>query len=511
MRSVNSFYFDNSTVENCINNIKNRYKDYVSDDILKVFNYCIIKRNVQYSMGETGASLKLLINLCFLAVANSQDRKWYQKKRVINYEEEVLFLSDEINKLYCAYYRLVEKGEIGSEDITTRAFMSYHFNYPSVSIKQYENIFYCFEEIINQIYASRGLDLKQIITGFFIILNYEELKQKEKKVGKYISKEFGVYLVFPKGELIKILKEYNINEQVFRKVFFIESNQLNFPNEYPTNIEKYTIGKIGIETKDVIYVPRNYYILDKFWRSVVESNVSDKKKGDLLELYCKKFVSDFFGEEHVFTKIYDQNNNEQDIIILYEDRVISIECKAVEFKEVFRESKRALSRLKQRFEKSIQYGYNQCQRIVTQIENGNSKYYDSDENESKKLLFDLSNYDPNKVIKIVVTLDNYHNLSESVFQFLDKQDINEKYPWAIDIFTLERIIQFFIKNKCSPETLIKYIDARIENYGATQTMAVDELDILGFYLKYGSIFSDKNKNISLTLGHGYSAMFEDVD
>ncbi|MCU5419844.1 hypothetical protein, partial [Bacillus pacificus] len=188
MRSVNSFYFDNSTVENCINNIKNRYKDYVSDDILKVFNYCIIKRNVQYSMGETGASLKLLINLCFLAVANSQDRKWYQKKRVINYEEEVLFLSDEINKLYCAYYRLVEKGEIGSEDITTRAFMSYHFNYPSVSIKQYENIFYCFEEIINQIYASRGLDLKQIITGFFIILNYEELKQKEKKVGKYISK-----------------------------------------------------------------------------------------------------------------------------------------------------------------------------------------------------------------------------------------------------------------------------------------------------------------------------------
>lgn len=42
-------------------------------------------------------------------------------------------------------------------------------------------------------------------------------------------------------------------------------------------------------------------------------------------------------------------------------------------------------------------------------------------------------------------------------------------------------------------------------------MAVDELDILGFYLKYGSIFSDKNKNISLTLGHGYSAIFEDVD
>ncbi|MGR5876056.1 hypothetical protein ACT7C3_03295 [Bacillus pacificus] len=311
----------------------------------------LLKETSNIVWGETGASLKLLINLCFLAVANSQDRKWYQKKRVINYEEEVLFLSDEINKLYCAYYRLVEKGEIGSEDITTRAFMSYHFNYPSVSIKQYENIFYCFEEIINQIYASRGLDLKQIITGFFIILNYEELKQKEKKVGKYISKEFGVYLVFPKGELIKILKEYNINEQVFRKVFFIESNQLNFPNEYPTNIEKYTIGKIGIETKDVIYVPRNYYILDKFWRSVVESNVSDKKKGDLLELYCKKFVSDFFGEEHVFTKIYDQNNNEQDIIILYEDRVISIECKAVEFKEVFRESKRALSRLKQRFEK----------------------------------------------------------------------------------------------------------------------------------------------------------------
>ena len=65
---------------------------------------------------------------------------------------------------------------------------------------------------------------------------------------------------------------------MFRKVFFIESNQLNFPNEYPTNIEKYTIGKIGIETKDVIYVPRNYYILDKFWRSVVESNISDKKK-----------------------------------------------------------------------------------------------------------------------------------------------------------------------------------------------------------------------------------------
>lgn len=41
-----------------------------------------------------------------------------------------------------------------------------------------------------------------------------------------------------------------------------------------------------------------------------------------------------------------------------------------------------------------------------------------------------------------MTLDNYHNLSESVFQFLDKQDINEKYPWAIDIFTLERIIKF---------------------------------------------------------------------
>lgn len=342
--------------------------------------------------------------------------------------------------------------------------MSYHFNYPSVSIKQYENIFYCFEEIINQIYASRGLNLKQIIKGFIIILNYEELKQKKKKVGKYVSKDFGVYLVFPKKDLIKILKEYKINEQAFRETFFLKSNQINFKKDYPTDIEQETIGKIGIETKDIIYVPRNYYILDKFWRSVVESNISDEKKGDLLELYCKKFISDFFGEGHVFTKIYDQNNNEQDIIILYEERVISIECKAVEFKEVFRESKRALPRLKQRFEKSIQYGYNQCQRIVTQIESGNSKYYDSDENKSKKLLVDLSNYDPNKVIKIVVTLDNYHNLSESVYQFLDRQDINEKYPWVIDVFTLERILKFFIKNKYSPEMLIKYIDARIENY-----------------------------------------------
>ncbi|MGN4715338.1 hypothetical protein ACTFQ7_05620 [Bacillus cereus group sp. MYBK226-2] len=188
-------------------------------------------------MGETGASLKLLINLCFLAVANSQDRKWYQKKRVIHYEEVVLFLSDEINKLYCAYYRLVEKGEIGSEDITTRAFMSYHFNYPSVSIKQYENIFYCFEEIINQIYASRGLNFKQIITGLFIILNYEELTQKKKKAGKYASKDFGVYLVFPKKALIKILKEYKINEQAFRETFFLKSNKINFKKDYPTDIE----------------------------------------------------------------------------------------------------------------------------------------------------------------------------------------------------------------------------------------------------------------------------------
>ncbi|MBX9889181.1 MAG: hypothetical protein K2Y30_14735 [Flavobacteriaceae bacterium] len=199
-----------------------------------------------------------------------------------------------------------------------------------------------------------------------------------------------------------------------------------------------------------------------------------------LEHKVTDIFKNFFPQKETFfyENYFIEKNYEQDILIIFKGTVIIIETKASKLREPFRDTEKAITRLKNDFKHSIQYGFEQCKRV--------EDYFFDDNNfeikdEKGRVLYNINPKKIKNIYSIVVTLERFGSLQTDLSLMLQKDD-NIDYPWSIYIDDLEIFLLALKQNIKSPVSqFLNFLNLRREMHG--QMYAIDELDVCATYLQ----------------------------
>ncbi|WP_124580103.1 hypothetical protein [Pedobacter sp. KBW06] len=243
----------------------------------------------------------------------------------------------------------------------------------------------------------------------------------------------------------------------------------------------------------------------------------DPKRGDkirkhrdrTLEIKTEDIFKTFFkndSQAFYHTGYHVETNTEQDILILSRNLALIIEIKASKFKEPFRDSIKGYSRIKDDFDSSIQYGYQQCLRVE-------NKFYENEpfylyKKEQPYQLVDPAKY--TKVFSIVVTLERFGPIQTDLKLMLQKQE-DFHFPWSVYIDDLETFLLALRKCYSHPVTqLIDFLLIREQLHG--RLYASDELDICGAFLSNKTKFMEfgKMEDSMATFHSGNQQIFDEL-
>lgn len=188
----------------------------------------------------------------------------------------------------------------------------------------------------------------------------------------------------------------------------------------------------------------------------------------------------FFPQKETFfyENYFIEKNYEQDLLIIFKGTVIIIETKASKLREPFRNVEKAITRLKDDFKDSIQYGFEQCKRV--------EDYFFDDhpfdiKDEKGRILYKINPKKIKNVYSIVVTLERFGSLQTDLSLMLQKED-DIDYPWSIYIDDLETFLFALKQNVKSPVSqFLNFLKLRRELHG--HMYAIDELDVCATYLQ----------------------------
>lgn len=177
--------------------------------------------------------------------------------------------------------------------------------------------------------------------------------------------------------------------------------------------------------------------------------------------------------------------HEQDLLVLTKGTAIIVETKASKLREPFRDMQRAIVRLKDDFEDSVQHGYNQCKRVENLFA-GQERFDIKDD--KRKVLYTVNPTRFHSVFSIVVTLERFGSLQTDL-NLLLKKDKTDNYPWSVYIDDLEIFLLTLKHHRRNPQSkFLDFLRSRRQLHG--HMYAIDELDVCGYYLKQPEKFKD---------------------
>lgn len=304
----------------------------------------------------------------------------------------------------------------------------------------------------------------------------------------------------PKGEIIK-LGEYSSVEldSIFSGVnynnLFIEPLD-NFKLNYLTESLSKLNGAIGIKKGGEYFLPVSEHVLMNIERKLIESS---SNKGDKLERELRKVLERFFGEQNVYHSVHlkTTNKEEQDFIVVLDDNIMLVECKARDFKEIPFMQSVSEDRRKQLFKKVIISAAEQANRAKNYILENTSAVFTDDKGIKKLTIRDGKN---KKIYKVVVTFDDFHKLSEmSINYFNDREENNLIDTWVINYFDFQRIL-----SHSGLDGIFDYISYRASGIETINSLQASELAQYGYYISKNYHFIPPNgSNIEINLNRGF--------
>ncbi|SEU27519.1 hypothetical protein [Paenibacillus sp. NFR01] len=520
---------ENYKIEDELAEIIDRFRQYNPHEVFWLIN-SLIMDNTKYAFEnrDKRISPRLANRLFYLYKKNS---KIDSGLKIKNKEIELEWLRAKFIKIY-DYYCMeqfnqneVLEDEV-AEDFTHMSlrnfhpqnFLTYHFDYPDTSWFQYLRAIELNREVIDEILSKDNLTTIEVEKGLLICILYDFFHHKSysKRLlnnlfyEKVKYKFEGFLTSFSRGQLSNMLSIFGIRDKEFIARFFPEIKNEKFTTlSYPTDKYYKEEFSLGVSHKERIFFPRSNFVLDEFWNYILECKEMVGRKDDFVELYTIMLLTMFFGKENVFFNLYDDNGAEQDIIVVCGEDVLCFECKSEVLKEPFRDSDKSDTRMQQNFKRVIQKAYNQGQRVKENIRSNKGRYYDSDKKESREMVLDLSAYSHHNVLVVCVTINNYLNLSNRVNKYLRIEGKDKVYPWVIDIFSLEHILNKIKSINKDEAYFIRYIRDRIKSYLGVQSMGAEELECFGYYLRYEKFWDSMNGSSMLNLGNGYATFVLD--
>lgn len=235
-----------------------------------------------------------------------------------------------------------------------------------------------------------------------------------------------------------------------------------------------------------------------------------KKRDEVFEGEVEDKLRRFFGDSATFLAgVYETPDlhNEHDLIVLWNRRLFIVEAKASPPTEPFRDPDRAFVRIKRAFqsESGIQKAFDQANRVRRRLAAGETvQLYDSRRN----LAATIRPEDVERVYCVCVTRDDFGLIAVDLSLLLEKES-GTPYPWAVNIFDLEALLDAWSYFGWGPERLCDYLDGRLKLHGKIFT--TDELVVAGYFIKHGGFrHLEGVKADSISLNQEYSDVFDKI-
>jgi hypothetical protein len=392
----------------------------------------------------------------------------------LNFEEQVL---NWVSDLFSNFddYLIVEHG------LNTQDFINFYENLDKVVSDNFQG-HSTNQDLLRENWADyttikSGMD--ESIPDFF-----KEAMPKDFEVMSKFMFDKGMKDRFYPSELVsedlpiekadKILSIFSIGRKERDFLFYTETTPGNPIYDNP-------ILDIGNSMFQVFEIKRVMHAISDFLEKDIIRDAKRKYKyvklkGDLLEKNIVDLFRRFFGEDIKIFKGYFINGKEQDILILWNNNAFIIEAKGYNLREPFRNPEKAYTRIKDDFDKSIGYGYEQTRRVEEIIDNEQPL---SIYNEKGILIETIDTTVIENSFSIIVNIDSF-GLVQNDLSYLLKIDDENIFPWAVKFDDLEIFILTLIAKGKKPDYFIDFLLFRETLHG--KVMSSDELEICGGYL-----------------------------
>ena len=368
-------------------------------------------------------------------------------------------------------------------------------------------LLYKIRENIDEI--SRELNEGLCLSEFDCFLKKISLSRNLEK----LEKEFDKVCMFSVSDIKKRFGEEKTI--AFLNLFTISENSQNFRYYTEENpVSTHPIFKINdqslLNLNNRFLMNAIYILLNNILEKSTEKGKFFKTRSIESENKTIGIFKDLFkNRADYFQNIFEEPNKqfEHDILINFEKIIFIIEVKSSKKREPLRDPKRAFKRIEDDFkrENGIQKAYEQALHLKNRILNNKKTIlFDGRGNVTTEILRDSVN----EIYLICVTRESFGIIATNLSLLLTKPD-EEKYPWCVNIFDLETIIDGFCYKKLKPENFIYYLKKRSELHKVIY--AIDELDIAGYFLCYGDFKDIESKSVDrFFLSPTYCDIFDKI-
>jgi len=517
-------------IEQKIDELQELVSQYDTESFAGYFAYFIKKRPEPFAEIDLNKFESKLKDFLYLIALNAFSEKRGTEKFQIPFDG-LGILADKLNEI--KNFNRVEKWtDYTTESVIHELAFRNHFDngvlsYVEQDLERLKNVFAPFNDRIVQVFGfgidflidvCKEIELISIIrtkylTEFSHSQSFAEFQKRIEKKEMSFSESFDLLpedvqatfhsfhskpyatLMFTAEDLYHNLKKESVDK--FLSLFSIEA--LFNPNV------KYYSAESPFELTPLLKLSEGNYLslygkqipVSIYKRLFIELTKDEKLEKKLLkhrekslerkvvELFKYFFPSkDTFFYENYFL----EKNFEQDLLIICRGAAIIIETKASKLREPFRDVKKAITRLKDDFKASIQYGFEQCLRV--------EDYFFNDtpfeiKDEKNKILFTVTPKKIHSVFSIVVTLERFGSLQTDLKLMLNKEE-DVDYPWSVYIDDLEIFLLALNQNvKGSTSQFLNFLNLRRKIHG--RMYAIDELDICASYLQNPEKFRQYSK------------------
>jgi len=454
---------------------------------------------------EIWRKIKKLLNRIFYYYGNIFFPKEYKSKENINMkllkEREVsmsAFIEYFNNFMLCYVEQIVDR--------IKRWFKNYD-NLIKIETNCSVNDFLDFYDfIVDSTYKKiKSLDkIRENIDEIYNILNeklyFSEFDCFLKKISlsrnlEKIEKEFDKVCIFSVSNIKQRFREEKTI--AFLNLFTISGNNQKF--RYYTEENPVSTRPIfKINDKKLLNV-NNRFLMNAIY--ILLNNILEKSREKGKFFKTRSIESEnktlnifkvlFKDRADYFQNVFEEPNKqfEHDLLIIFKKVIFIIEVKSGKKREPLRDPKKAFKRIVGDFnrENGIQKAYDQALNLKNRIlNNKKTNLYDERGNVTTEILRDSIN----EIYIICVTRESFGVIATNLSLLLTKPN-KEKYPWCVNIFDLENLIDGFCYKKLKPENFIYYLKKRSELHRVIY--AIDELDIAGYFLCYGDFKDIESK------------------
>lgn len=517
-------------IEKKIDELQQLVSNYDTESFAGFFAYFIKKRPDPFAEIDLNKFESKLKDFLYLIALNAFSEKKGAEKFRIPFDGLGL-LANKLNEIK-DFNRVKKMSDYTTESVIHELAFRNHFDngvlsYVEQDLERLKNIFAPFDDKIVQdfgfdvgflIDVCKEIELISIIrskylTEFSFTQEFSDFNDRIKNKGMPFSESFGLLpediqgafhsfhakpyasLMFTAEDLYHVLDKEKVGK--FLLLFSCEA--------VPDVKTRYYSAESPFELTPILKLPDGNYLslygkqipVSIYKRLFIEFGKEEKFKNKLLkhrENSLERKVVELFkyffppNDTFFYENYFIDKNFEQDLLIIYKGTAIIIETKASKLREPFRNIEKAITRLKDDFKNSIQYGFEQCLRV--------EDYFLDDipfdiKDEKGNILYTVNPKKIHSVFSIVVTLERFGSLQTDLGFMLNKED-GEDYPWSVYIDDLEVFLLALKQNiKGSISRFLNFLKLRREMHG--RMYAIDELDICATYLQNPEKFRQYSK------------------